>query len=88
MNGTAFGTIVLHVTPDAASGGPLALVREGDRIRLSVRDRRIDLLVEEAELNRRRTARTRLREPLRARDSRSGRGLRFRILAAAGRCGP
>jgi dihydroxy-acid dehydratase len=56
MNGTAFGTIVLHVTPDAASGGPLALVREGDRIRLSVRDRRIDLLVEEAELNRRRAA--------------------------------
>jgi dihydroxy-acid dehydratase len=56
MSGTAFGTIVLHVTPDAASGGPLALVREGDRIRLSVGDRRIDLLVEDAELNRRRGA--------------------------------
>ncbi len=40
MSGTAFGTIVLHVTPDAASGGPLALVRDGDRIRLSVRNRR------------------------------------------------
>jgi len=50
MSGTAFGTIVLHVTPDAASGGPLGLVRSGDRIRLSVKDRRIDLLVEEAEL--------------------------------------
>jgi len=54
MSGTAFGTIVLHVSPDASSGGPLALVRSGDRIRLSVRERRIELLVEEAELARRR----------------------------------
>jgi len=54
MSGTAFGTIVLHVTPEAAQGGPLALVRNGDRIRLSVKDRRIDLLVDEAELTRRR----------------------------------
>ncbi|HEY7243545.1 MAG TPA: dihydroxy-acid dehydratase [Xanthobacteraceae bacterium] len=53
MSGTAFGTIVLHVSPDAASGGPLALVRNGDRIRLSVEQRRIDLLVEESELERR-----------------------------------
>ena len=50
MSGTAFGTIVLHVTPDSASGGPLALVRNGDRIRLSVRERRIELLVPEVEL--------------------------------------
>jgi dihydroxy-acid dehydratase len=50
MSGTAFGTIVLHVTPDSASGGPLGLVRSGDRIRLSVKERRIDLLVEETEL--------------------------------------
>jgi dihydroxy-acid dehydratase len=56
MSGTAFGTIVLHVTPDSASGGPLALVRNGDRIRLSVKQRRIDLLVDEAELKRRRTS--------------------------------
>ena len=56
MSGTAFGTIVLHVTPDSASGGPLGLVRPGDRIRLSVKERRIDLLVEEAELNRRAAA--------------------------------
>jgi dihydroxy-acid dehydratase len=56
MSGTAYGTIVLHVSPDAASGGPLALVRDGDRIRLSVKERRIDLLVEEAELQRRRAA--------------------------------
>jgi dihydroxy-acid dehydratase len=54
MSGTAFGTIVLHVTPEAAAGGPLALVETGDRIRLSVASRRIDLLVDEAELARRR----------------------------------
>ncbi len=54
MSGTAFGTIVLHVTPEAAAGGPLALVRSGDRIRLSVTERRIDLLVDDAELARRR----------------------------------
>jgi dihydroxy-acid dehydratase len=53
MSGTAFGTIVLHVTPDSASGGPLGLVRNGDRIRLSVKERRIDLLVEDAELKKR-----------------------------------
>ena len=53
MSGTAFGTIVLHVTPDAASGGPLGLVRNGDRIRLSVKERRIDLLVDDAELKKR-----------------------------------
>ncbi len=56
MSGTAFGTIVLHVTPDAASGGPLGLVKNGDRIRLSVKDRRIDLAVDEAELKRRQAA--------------------------------
>ena len=56
MSGTAFGTIVLHVTPEAAIGGPLGLVRSGDRIRLSVAERRLDLLVSEAELARRRAA--------------------------------
>jgi dihydroxy-acid dehydratase len=56
MSGTAFGTIVLHVTPDAASGGPLGLVRSGDRICLSVKGRRIDLLVDEAELKARAAA--------------------------------
>ncbi len=54
MSGTAYGTIVLHVVPDAAAGGPLSLVRDGDRIRLSVRDRCLDLLVDEAILNQRR----------------------------------
>jgi dihydroxy-acid dehydratase len=56
MSGTAFGTIVLHVSPEAAIGGPLALVRNGDRIRLSVRERRIELRVPDAELARRRAA--------------------------------
>jgi dihydroxy-acid dehydratase len=56
MSGTAFGTIVLHVTPDAASGGPLGLVRSGDRIRLSVKQRRIELLVDDAELKKRAAA--------------------------------
>lgn len=54
MSGTAFGTIVLHVSPESAVGGPLALVRNGDRIRLSVQNKSIDLLVDEAELERRR----------------------------------
>jgi dihydroxy-acid dehydratase len=56
MSGTAYGTIVLHVTPEAADGGPLALVRTGDRIRVSVKDRRLDVLVDDAELARRRAA--------------------------------
>ena len=46
MSGTAFGSIVLHIAPESAIGGPLAAVRDGDRIRLSIRDKRIDLLVE------------------------------------------
>ncbi|MEO9875849.1 MAG: dihydroxy-acid dehydratase [Anderseniella sp.] len=54
MSGTAFGTIVLHVTPEAAQAGPLALVQNGDRIRLSVENKTIDLLVDDAELGRRR----------------------------------
>ncbi|RYF17357.1 MAG: dihydroxy-acid dehydratase [Comamonadaceae bacterium] len=53
MSGTAFGTIVLHVTPESAIGGPLAHVRNGDRIRLSVNAREISLLVSDAELARR-----------------------------------
>ncbi|TPW32942.1 dihydroxy-acid dehydratase [Pararhizobium mangrovi] len=56
MSGTAFGTIVLHVAPEAAIGGTLALVRTGDRIRLSVREKRIELLVDDDELDERRSA--------------------------------
>jgi dihydroxy-acid dehydratase len=54
MSGTAYGTVVLHCAPEAAVGGPLALVRDGDRIELDVAARRIDLLVEPSELARRR----------------------------------
>jgi dihydroxy-acid dehydratase len=56
MSGTAFGTIVLHITPESAVGGPLALVRNGDRIKLDVAARRIELLVDAAELEQRRAA--------------------------------
>ncbi|HRY23771.1 MAG: dihydroxy-acid dehydratase [Geminicoccaceae bacterium] len=56
MSGTAYGTIVLHIAPDAAAGGPLALVETGDRISLSVERCRLDLLVEPDELARRRQA--------------------------------
>lgn len=54
MSGTAFGTIVLHITPEAASGGPLALVRDGDRIELDTARARLTLAVAERELARRR----------------------------------
>src|SRR5690242_18621392 len=56
MSGTAFGTIVLHVSPEAAVGGPLALARNGDKVKISVRDRKIDLLVSAAESERRKNA--------------------------------
>jgi dihydroxy-acid dehydratase len=56
MSGTAFGTVVLHVAPEAAAGGPLGLARSGDRIALSVKGRRLDLLVAAEELERRRAA--------------------------------
>jgi len=55
MSGTAYGTIVLHVSPEAAIGGALALVKNGDRIRLSVQQRRIDLLVDDKEIQQRRS---------------------------------
>jgi dihydroxy-acid dehydratase len=51
MSGTAFGTIVLHITPEAAVGGPLSLVRSGDLIRIDVPGRRLDLLLDDSELN-------------------------------------
>jgi dihydroxy-acid dehydratase len=56
MSGTAFGTVILHVTPEAADGGPLAAVRTGDRIRLDVPGRRLDLLVSPEDLVARMTA--------------------------------
>ncbi len=56
MSGTAFGTVVLHIAPESAVGGPLALVENGDQIELDVPNRRLELLVEPAELDRRRSA--------------------------------
>ncbi|NKB59131.1 MAG: dihydroxy-acid dehydratase [Alphaproteobacteria bacterium] len=56
MSGTAFGSIVLHITPESAAGGPLALVENGDMIKLDVPNRRLGLLVDDAELERRRAA--------------------------------
>jgi dihydroxy-acid dehydratase len=56
MSGTSYGTCVLHVAPESHVGGPLALVRDGDLIRLDVPNRRLDLLVDEAEMERRRAA--------------------------------
>ena len=56
MSGTAFGSIVLHITPEAAAGGPLALVQNGDRIRLDAAKRALELLVPAAELEARRKA--------------------------------
>jgi dihydroxy-acid dehydratase len=56
MSGTAYGTIVLHISPESAAGGPLALVKNGDRIRISVKNRSIDLLVPESEMKARRAA--------------------------------
>ena len=53
MSGTAYGTIVLHVTPEAAVGGPLALVKNGDRIKISVKNRSLDLLITEEEMQNR-----------------------------------
>ena len=53
MSGTAYGTIVLHVTPEAAVGGPLAIVKNGDKIKISVKNRSLDLLITEEEMQNR-----------------------------------
>jgi L-arabonate dehydrase len=56
MSGTSYGAVVLHVAPEAAIGGPLALIQTGDRIRLDVVARALDVLLDDAELARRRAA--------------------------------
>ncbi len=56
MSGTSYGMCVLHVSPEAFVGGPLALVQDGDMIELDVEARKLQLLVDEGELDRRRTA--------------------------------
>ena len=55
MSGTAFGTVILHVSPEAAAGGPLALVRDGDIIELDTKGRKLTLKVDDAELAKRKT---------------------------------
>ena len=69
MSGTAFGTVVLHIAPEAVAGGPLALAETGDRIRLSVRERRLDLLVDDAVLAERRARWSPPAEPKRGWDA-------------------
>jgi L-arabonate dehydrase len=56
MSGTSYGAVVLHVAPESAVGGPLALIETGDRIRVDVAARTLDVLVDDAELERRRAA--------------------------------
>ncbi|WP_196807187.1 L-arabinonate dehydratase [Candidatus Solirubrobacter pratensis] len=63
MSGTSYGTCVLHVAPESFVGGPLALVRSGDMIALDVSGRRLDLLVDDAELDARRSSWTRRPRP-------------------------
>jgi len=84
MSGTAYGTIVLHVAPEAAAGGPLALVRTGDKVKLSVKNRSIDLLVDAAELAKRRKAWEQEQQPTAARGY--DRLFRERVLQAPEGC--
>ncbi|HEX4712138.1 IlvD/Edd family dehydratase [Phenylobacterium sp.] len=63
MSGTAYGTVILHVAPESEAGGPLALVRTGDEIAFDGPNRSLELLVDEAELTRRRTAWEAARQP-------------------------
>jgi dihydroxyacid dehydratase/phosphogluconate dehydratase len=81
MSGTGFGTVVLHVAPESAIGGPLALVRTGDRIRLDTAGRRLDLLVDDEELATRRRAWA----PRPSADTRGYRGLYVRTVMQADR---
>ncbi len=92
MSGTAFGTIVLHITPESAVGGPLAIVQTGDRIQLDVEARRIELLIDDAEMQSRlaawkglpatQTRTTRLRQTIRGLRAAGRPGLRFQFSAA------
>ena len=65
MSGTAFGTVILHASPECAAGGPLGLVRSGDRIRVSVKERRVEVLLPENELLGRNSATPRAAAPSR-----------------------
>jgi dihydroxy-acid dehydratase len=65
MSGTAYGTVVLHAAPEAAVGGPLALVKDGDVIELDVKKRKLHLHVSDSELENRRAAWVRPESPKR-----------------------
>ncbi|PRX46617.1 dihydroxy-acid dehydratase [Prauserella shujinwangii] len=91
MSGTATGTVVLHAAPEAAAGGPLALVRDGDWIELDAEESRIDLLVDPAELLRRRESWMPPRSPVRGYErlyreqvTQADEGCDFAFLRAAG----
>jgi len=91
MSGTAYGTVVLHIAPEAAAGGPLALVESGDRVRLSIRNRSLDLLVDDAVLAARRARWTPRARPARGWDRlvheqvlQAPRGADLRFLTATG----
>jgi dihydroxy-acid dehydratase len=95
MSGTAAGTIVLHVTPEAATGGPLAWVQSGDRIRLDVEARELRLLVADEEMARRRAA-SPVEEPRASRGylklfldsvTQADQGVDFDFLRSSGRSG-
>jgi dihydroxy-acid dehydratase len=79
MSGTGFGTVVLHVTPESAVGGPLALIETGDRIRLDTAGRRVDVLLGDEDLAERRRAWT----PRPPADTRGYRGLYIRTVMQA-----
>jgi dihydroxy-acid dehydratase len=81
MSGTGFGTVVLHVTPESAIGGPLALIDTGDRIRLDTAGRRLDVLLSDEELADRRRAWV----PRPPADTRGYRGLYQRTVMQANR---
>ena len=84
MSGTAFGTVVLHVAPEG-SLGPLGLVRDGDIIELDARSGRLDLLVDGAELERRRREASVDGDPLEGSASTRWRALQSRLIEQANR---
>jgi dihydroxy-acid dehydratase len=63
MSGTGFGTVVLHISPEAAAGGLLALVENGDEIALDVEGKSLELLVSETEINRRKSQKATFQTP-------------------------
>jgi dihydroxy-acid dehydratase len=86
MSGTAYGTIVLHISPEAADGGPLSLVRNGDRVQLSVKNATLNMLVDEATLQTRQAEALHKRLPTVAQDRGYGRLHSQEVLQAEDGC--